>query len=421
MRSVFMRRAELFDTSRPFYIDASDMSFRAGAGRIRLDDDGLFVVDNGGTPKPVLTAISATTASVNSETLAVGDVMIGDNSSGKSNLLFDQSAGNLKFRIGSSSTPIVFDPTNGLTIYGGTGFATTTAINFLNSGGTARIGEVYGYTSSSTPVLALRCRSDSSSLAANAYVFAGVEHASGGEGRAYTWANSRIENNGDGTYTLYSPRGYFWAEAETATDRVDIYIDAISGDETAYIRITADDADRDINISSDDITFTGTKSGFHIDHPLHPLTMTLSHTPVEAPEHLTFYAGTATLDDNGEAVVTMPEWFGPLNKDVRYMLTCVDEFAPVYVKRLPADGPLERYAEHTFAIAGGKPGQRIDWHVTGLRDDPFARKKPFRVERDKKPRDVGSLIHWKQRGNRRQFREKLPNVAPSGYRIAEGK
>src|SRR5262245_20163411 len=115
MRTTFFERSEMFDDTRPWYVDVADMSWNAGEGRVKASASGLFIVD--GSAKPVLTAISSN-STVNSEALTVGDVMIGDNTTGgsaRSNILFDQSAGTLKFRTGTD-TVLTLDPTLGLTI-----------------------------------------------------------------------------------------------------------------------------------------------------------------------------------------------------------------------------------------------------------------------------------------------------------------
>ena len=70
---------------------------------------------------------------------------------------------------------------------------------------------------------------------------------------------------------------------------------------------------------------------FHIDHPLDPANKYLNHSFVESPDMMNIYNGNATLDANGEATVQMPDWFGVLNRDFRYQLTCIGGFAPVYI------------------------------------------------------------------------------------------
>ena len=66
------------------------------------------------------------------------------------------------------------------------------------------------------------------------------------------------------------------------------------------------------------------------------------------------YDGSVVADGNGQATVTMPEWFDELNKDLRYQLTAVGGPAPdLHIKAKLANG--------TFTIGGAEPGQEICW------------------------------------------------------------
>ncbi|PKO17907.1 MAG: hypothetical protein CVU38_21650 [Chloroflexi bacterium HGW-Chloroflexi-1] len=87
------------------------------------------------------------------------------------------------------------------------------------------------------------------------------------------------------------------------------------------------------------------------------------------------YDGMATLDANGEAVVNLPAWFGALNRDFRYQLTCIGGFAPVYI--------AEEIQDNQFKIAGGKPDMKVSWQVTGIRQDAYAEQHRIPVEEDK--------------------------------------
>ena len=71
--------------------------------------------------------------------------------------------------------------------------------------------------------------------------------------------------------------------------------------------------------------------------------------------------GIVKLDQNGEAIVKLPDWFQALNKEFRYSLTAIGGFAPIYV--------AEKIADNQFKIAGGQPGMEISWQVTGIRND----------------------------------------------------
>jgi hypothetical protein len=125
--------------------------------------------------------------------------------------------------------------------------------------------------------------------------------------------------------------------------------------------------------------------GFQIDHPLDPEKKYLHHSFVESPDMKNVYDGAVTLDAGGEAVVELPDYFETVNMDFRYQLTCVGGFAPVYV--------AQEISGNRFAIAGGRPGLKVCWQVTGVRRDPFAEANRIQVEVDKPPEAVGKYLH----------------------------
>jgi hypothetical protein len=130
------------------------------------------------------------------------------------------------------------------------------------------------------------------------------------------------------------------------------------------------------------------KSGgsFKIDHPLDPANKYLYHSFVESPDMKNIYDGVANLDGNGEAVVEMPDWFGTLNKDFRYQLTSIGAPGPnLYI--------AEEISGNHFKIAGGKPGARVSWQVTGVRQDAWANAHRIPVEEEKNARERGFYIH----------------------------
>jgi hypothetical protein len=135
------------------------------------------------------------------------------------------------------------------------------------------------------------------------------------------------------------------------------------------------------------ITGTLTKAGgaFIIDHPLDPANKYLSHSFVESPDMKNIYDGIAVLDADGRADVDLPDWFQALNRDFRYQLTCIGGFAPVYV--------AEEMHDNRFQIAGGAPGQKISWQVTGIRQDAYANAHRIVVEENKPAGEVGHYLH----------------------------
>jgi hypothetical protein len=126
--------------------------------------------------------------------------------------------------------------------------------------------------------------------------------------------------------------------------------------------------------------------GFLVDHPSDPANRTLEHSFVEAPERLNVYRGSVTLTSQGTANVRLPRYYEALNRDHHVQLTPVGAPAPsLHVAQEVANG--------RFAIAGGGPGQKVYWQVTGARQDAWAQRYPLRVERRKRGQDRGKYLN----------------------------
>jgi hypothetical protein len=124
---------------------------------------------------------------------------------------------------------------------------------------------------------------------------------------------------------------------------------------------------------------------FKIDHPLDPQNRYLYHSFVESPDMKNMYDGVVVLDGTGSATVQLPRYFEALNSDFRYQLTCVGGFAPVYIS--------QEISGNAFRIGGGRPGQKVSWQVTGIRQDPFARAHRIIPEEEKTAKERGTYIH----------------------------
>lgn len=124
---------------------------------------------------------------------------------------------------------------------------------------------------------------------------------------------------------------------------------------------------------------------FKIDHPLDPTHKYLYHSFVESPDMKNIYDGIALLDASGSATVKLPNWFSALNKDFRYQLTCIGDYAQVYVSR--------EVENNTFSIAGGKGGMKVSWQVTGVRKDPWANAHRIPVEEAKPQEYQGAYLY----------------------------
>ncbi|MBX7131825.1 MAG: hypothetical protein K1X67_04010 [Fimbriimonadaceae bacterium] len=124
---------------------------------------------------------------------------------------------------------------------------------------------------------------------------------------------------------------------------------------------------------------------FKIDHPLDPANYYLYHSFVESPDMKNIYDGVVACDGNGRAVVELPDYFEALNKDFRYQLTCVGGFSNVYID--------QEVANNRFVIAGGRPGLKVSWQVTGIRKDAYANKHRIPNTVPKADEDRGYYLH----------------------------
>jgi trimeric autotransporter adhesin len=129
------------------------------------------------------------------------------------------------------------------------------------------------------------------------------------------------------------------------------------------------------------------KSGgsFKIDHPLDPANKYLYHSFVESPDMMNIYNGNVTTNAQGDAVVSMPDWFESLNRDFRYQLTVIGQFAQAIVSSEIANG--------RFGIKTDKPNVKVSWQVTGVRQDAWANAHRIPVEEAKPEAERGFYLH----------------------------
>ncbi len=137
------------------------------------------------------------------------------------------------------------------------------------------------------------------------------------------------------------------------------------------------------------LTVTGTLSkgsgSFKIDHPLDPGHKYLSHSFVESPDMMNVYNGNVVTNRRGVAVVTLPDYFEALNRDFRYQLTVIGQFAQAIV--------LRKIKENRFVIKTDKPNIEVSWQVTGIRHDAYANAYRIPVEEQKAPGEQGHYLH----------------------------
>ena len=122
-----------------------------------------------------------------------------------------------------------------------------------------------------------------------------------------------------------------------------------------------------------------------MDDPTDPENRYLYQSSVQSSDMKNIYDGLAVLDGLGEAVIELPSWLVALNRDYRYQLTCVGGYSPVWIEQEVQGG--------TFKIKGEKPGQKVSWQLTGIRQDAWANAHRIAVEVDKPEAERGTLHH----------------------------
>jgi hypothetical protein len=124
---------------------------------------------------------------------------------------------------------------------------------------------------------------------------------------------------------------------------------------------------------------------FKIDHPLDPANKYLLHSFVESPDMMNIYNGNIVTDAQGRATIELPEWFEALNRDFRYQLTVIGEFAQAVVSK--------KVEQNRFEIRTSGPKVEVSWQVTGIRKDAWAEQNRIPVELDKAAAEKGRFLH----------------------------
>jgi len=133
-----------------------------------------------------------------------------------------------------------------------------------------------------------------------------------------------------------------------------------------------------------DLGVSGQKA-FRIDHPFDPANQYLSHAAMESPEALNLYSGNVTTNSSGDATVELPSYFSSINRDFRYQLTVIGQFAQAIV--------ADEIANNRFTIKTDQPNVKVSWQVTGIRNDAWARAHPLQVEQPKPEDERGTYQH----------------------------
>ena len=137
-------------------------------------------------------------------------------------------------------------------------------------------------------------------------------------------------------------------------------------------------------------TLTKGAGAFKIDHPLDPENKYLVHSFVESPDMMNVYNGNVMTDADGMVRVELPDYFNALNRDYRYQLTVIGQFAQAIVS--------EKVVGNWFAIRTDKPHVEVSWQVTGIRQDAYANANRIVVEEQKPVAERGLYLHPEAHG-----------------------
>ena len=144
---------------------------------------------------------------------------------------------------------------------------------------------------------------------------------------------------------------------------------------------------------------------FKIDDPIDPANKFLYHSFVESPDMMNVYNGNIATDGNGLATVVLPDYFEALNRDFRYQLTVMGQFAQAIVD--------QEMAGNRFVIRTSKPNVKVSWQVTGIRQDPWANAHRIPNEETKPASDRGYYLHPELYGARQDRSIGARNATPS--------
>lgn len=88
-----------------------------------------------------------------------------------------------------------------------------------------------------------------------------------------------------------------------------------------------------------------------------PANTTIVNSLVDSQRLTNAYDGIVVLDAYGQAAITLPGSFNIPIDDIRYHLTPLGAYAPLFI--------ASEMIGNTFRIGGGTPGLRVSWSVSG--------------------------------------------------------
>jgi hypothetical protein len=161
-------------------------------------------------------------------------------------------------------------------------------------------------------------------------------------------------------------------------------------------------------------TLSKSAGTFKIDHPDDPANKYLIHSFVESPDMMNLYNGIITTGADGLADVELPDYFTTLNKDFRYTLTVMGQFAQAIV--------VKEVENNRFTIQTDKPNVKVSWMVTGVRKDPYAEKYRIKPVVEKEGKEKGKFLNPELFGQPKNMQVDYEPVQPAGnYPPSKGK
>ncbi|HPI18984.1 MAG TPA: hypothetical protein PKY56_01305 [Candidatus Kapabacteria bacterium] len=157
--------------------------------------------------------------------------------------------------------------------------------------------------------------------------------------------------DGTGGYTTFSGSAVFQNNITTSSD---VYANS------AYF--------------NGNLNVNGTKN-FRIDHPDDPENKFLVHAAIESDQVLNQYSGNVVTNSEGMAIVKLPDYVEKINKNFRYQLTVIGDFAQAII--------LKKIANNQFTIRTDKPNIEVSWEITAERNDKYLREHPFNAVQEK--------------------------------------
>lgn len=100
---------------------------------------------------------------------------------------------------------------------------------------------------------------------------------------------------------------------------------------------------------------------------------------------MNIYNGNVVTDVEGFATIQLPDYFVALNRDFRYQLTVLGEFALAIISK--------KIEDNCFQIRTDRPNIEVSWQVTGIRKDPWANKNRIIPEVEKPNAEKNRLLH----------------------------